>query len=184
MQNPTCPALLLRPQLHDLYTDRPQKRSLVVEASGYSMLQKRARPSCSMDMWVRLLQFVTVMLSTRRSEMDPFVRTWNAEFAGYFDTALEADSLFRHLQDHPLIDHRSLAENVMLDAIDAGAGLRRQRNVGSVICEWPQARKRVVRMVSETLGDIRERDTNATLKDRHIYVWGRSTCAQICNADD
>jgi chitinase len=123
-------------------------------------------------MWVRLLQWVAVMLSTRRAELDPFRLTWNKEFAGYFDTALNYDSLYEHLQLHPDIDPHSLAENILIGPMAAGPGLRRDRTLSSRICELPHRRKR-----SASNGDDETakgmRNNTMVLKDRHISMWGK-----------
>jgi chitinase len=174
MLNPTCPATMLYPQLHDLYTDKPAKRSLKLESSEYEVVQKRARAPCSLDMWVRLLQWVGIMLSTRRSEMDAITRVWNDIFAGHLDSALEYDNLFRYLDEHQHIDRRAFAEEILYDSMFAGPGLRRERNIGSQICQLPAHRRREVHNISQTVELITEHGNHTTLKDRHIDPWGES----------
>jgi hypothetical protein len=163
-----CPAvsLTLNPAMHDVFASKLQMRSLVVEANQFDVLKRRAQ--CSIDMWVRILQYATVMLSVRRPEMDPLVRTWNNEFAGYFDTVLEADSLFHYLQNRPSMDRHSLVEQVLYDAMNAARGLRRQRSVGSVICDMPGVRRQL-----RPTADL-SASSNATLKERFVRVFGQS----------
>lgn len=174
MENPTCPATILRPQLDDLYTDKPTKRSLEVESSKFETLRKRASRYCSIDNWVRLVQYATIMLSVNRAEMDPFRTTWDDLFAGHYDVGVHYDSLYSHLQSHPLIDPHGLVENVLYDPLDAGPGLRRERDVGAVLCEVPTRRNRAARGINKALDIITSHNINITLNARKIEAWGES----------
>lgn len=125
-----------------------------------------AEPICTTDMWVRLLQWTTVLLSTRRALNDPFLSAWNDGLAKNFDPTLKAENLYDYLQVYSSIDHRSFAENVLYNPQAAAMGIRRQRTAATILCEFPE------RHVQIRANEITRRFGNGTLNKRHVHVWG------------
>lgn len=136
MENPTCPATILEPPLHDWWKSKSvEKRDLELEAREFEVLMGRAT-DCTMDNWVRLLQWATVLFTTRDSALDVLSEVWDDEFAGYFDSGLQYDSLSDFINDFDAIDPSSLLEYVLWNPQVAGQGLRRGRHATEVFCDF------------------------------------------------
>jgi hypothetical protein len=161
---------MLYPKLHDWYSSKPVQRSLELKSVEFEVFQKKG--TCSIDMWIRLIQWITIMFSTRRTGMDAITRVWNDVFAGHFDRELEYDSLARYLDEHPNMDHRAFAEYIMYNAMDAGPRIRLMRNIGSRICQLPGHRKRDLVALEETVVLNYDAEKNASFYHRTIDPWG------------
>ncbi|KAF7551416.1 hypothetical protein G7Z17_g5035 [Cylindrodendrum hubeiense] len=135
LDNPTCPATILQPEMHDAVKEIPaERRDLAAEASEYEVLRGRAT-DCTMDNWVRLLAFAVLMFVKRESGYDGIRRIWDSDFAGAFDSEFEIQSLNDYLADFPMYEPRGLLEYILLNPQTAGAGLRRARAADAALCQ-------------------------------------------------
>lgn len=141
MENPTCPATILYPTLHDKFTAR--RRSLQVEASEYAILQGRAK-DCTLDNWVRLVRYGTLLFSVTRAGMDALAKVWDSLFADSYDTVLRYSELHGFLNRFPGYEPRSVVEYVLYNPTVAGPGIRRVTRASQVFCELPTSRKRKI----------------------------------------
>lgn len=107
MENPSCPRTILEAQLHDMFSRK--RRSLKVEAAHFNVLSGRAK-DCTLDNWVRLTQFATVLFTASRSNMGPLFKVWDEEFAGYFDVQLEHKNLLEFLHTYTAYQPRTVVE--------------------------------------------------------------------------
>lgn len=161
MENPTCPATILHPTLHDPFGDSTSetKRSLETEAREFEILQGRA-VDCTLDTWIRLLHYSTLIFSMRNQQLDPLRRIWDDEFAANYDTELEYRQLQQFLDDGvSSYEARGLLEYVLYNPTVAGRGVRRARQAVQVFCDLPsRAAKR--------------NQHGTAIKPRRIWEWG------------
>jgi chitinase len=155
MENPTCPATILFPQLHDKFV---RKRSLEFEAAEYNVLRARAK-DCTLDTWVRLLQYATLVFSVSRPGMDPLVKVWDKEFAGNYDKQLEYNSLHAFLLKYKDDDPRSVVEWVLYNPTRAGPGIRGADAASQALCRVPGSKARSI--PESTISDIDSRKIDA-----------------------
>ncbi|UKZ48214.1 hypothetical protein TrVGV298_002450 [Trichoderma virens] len=155
MENPTCPATILFPQLHDKFV---RKRSLEFEAAEYNVLRARAK-DCTLDTWVRLLQYATLVFSVSRPGMDPLVKVWDKEFAGNYDKQLEYNSLHAFLLKYKDYDPRSVVEWVLYNPTRAGPGIRGADAASQALCRVPGSKARSI--PESTISDIDSRKIDA-----------------------
>ncbi|KAH6953868.1 chitinase [Ilyonectria sp. MPI-CAGE-AT-0026] len=135
LDNPTCPATILQPEIHDAIKGSPAKRrDLKAEANEYDVLHGRAT-DCSTDNWTRLLAFAMLIFSMSDPGYDPIRRIWNSDFAGSFDSELEVQSLRDFFTDFPMYEQRGVLEYVLLNPQTAGPGLRRARGFDTAFCQ-------------------------------------------------
>ncbi|EFZ04198.1 glycoside hydrolase family 18 protein [Metarhizium robertsii ARSEF 23] len=151
MEKPTCPATILFPTVHDKFT---RKRSLKFEAAEFNVLRARAK-DCTLDTWVRLLQYTTLVFSVSRAGMDPLVKVWNKEFAGYYDKQLEYENLHAFLGNYRDYEPRSVVEWVLYNPIQAGPGIKGADAASQALCRVPGSSARSV--PESTLSDIKSR---------------------------
>lgn len=155
MENPTCPATILFPTVHDKFT---RKRSLEFEAAEFNVLRARAK-DCTLDTWVRLLQYTTLVFSVSRAGMDPLVKVWNKEFAGYYDKQLEYENLHAFLGKYRDYEPRSVVEWVLYNPTQAGPGIKGADAASQALCRVPGSSARSV--PESTLSDIKSRKVDA-----------------------
>ncbi|KAI5455806.1 chitinase [Mariannaea sp. PMI_226] len=161
LDNPTCPATILHPPLHDPYGNggAATKRSLEIESRTIEILQGRAK-DCSLDNWIRLVQFATLMFTMKDTGYDPIRTIWDDELADTFDEDLRFANLQDYLYDQvSLWEPRGLVEYVLYNPLAAGPGLRRGRRVTETFCDLPTHRRR---------GEKARTD----LHPRRIWPWG------------
>ncbi|EFY94032.1 glycoside hydrolase family 18 protein [Metarhizium robertsii ARSEF 23] len=164
MENPTCPAAILQPNLHDMFNGgMPAKRSIEMEAREYDILRGRAI-NCAMDNWIRLLSYATLMFTMNKKALDPFRKVWDSEFAASYDTALEYSALEGFFRDYPIFDTRGVIEYILYNPLVAGAGVRRARNAREVFCERSSSRR-----------SLERRDDQGPLWARRVWAWGGGT---------
>ncbi|KAG6006481.1 hypothetical protein E4U21_007025 [Claviceps maximensis] len=139
-ENPTCPATLLFPPLHDRFT---HKRSLKLEKVKSNDIMHRPGPrGCSTDTWVRLLQYATLLFSRNRASVDPLVKVWDTDFAYYHDKQLEYEQLSSFLHKYPVYEPRGVVEWVLYNPLEAGPGIRGADRASQTLCQVRRSKKR------------------------------------------
>ncbi|KAL0258443.1 hypothetical protein SLS55_005936 [Diplodia seriata] len=162
MENPTCPANILRVDMHDFYHDTPSwKRSVVTEP--LSSLYRRAT-DCTKDTWVRLIAWLVTLSSHQIAELQPFKDVYNDLFADSYDEALGWDSAIAVLDAHGY-DSRAFWEDVFISPMGAGPAMRRMQAAEEALCELPASAAAKVRTSAPA------RAGNTTLAGRHINQW-------------
>ncbi|KAK2763376.1 glycosylhydrolase family 18-9 [Colletotrichum kahawae] len=157
MENPTCPATILRPVLGDMFTN--VKRSLEFEASLTRTLQGRAT-NCEMDRYVRMIGFGVVLLTKSADLIGPLQPVYDEIFAGAFDEDLTAEKLRAYYQRNPDIDPNAFMQYVFLNPKAAGPGLRRAARASETFCVLPTTRKRdekALSVISRHPSDVAKR---------------------------
>lgn len=133
MQNPTCPATVLQPDVHDAYGGSAQKRDLVRETEEYEILRGRAT-DCTLATWYKLLTYATLIVSVTEVGFDQMRSIWNNDFAAYYDQQLEIGQIQNFLQMYPSRDTRALFEYILVNPTRAGQGLRNARGSATDFC--------------------------------------------------
>ncbi|GJC89959.1 killer toxin subunits alpha/beta [Colletotrichum liriopes] len=141
MDNPTCPATILEPTIHDAYGGAGQKRDLQSEAQQYEILQGRAT-DCTLANWEKMLAYATLMFSMSQVGFDGIRSIWNNDFAGHYDSELEFLQIQDYLFDYPWLDTRAHLEYVLLNPLSAGQGMRNARRAGTQLCRLTTTRRR------------------------------------------
>ncbi|KAK2035450.1 hypothetical protein LX32DRAFT_647515 [Colletotrichum zoysiae] len=139
MENPTCPATILRPKLGDMFTN--VKRSLEFESSRTRALEGRAT-NCEMDRYVRMIDFSVILLTKSDDLIGPLQPVYDEIFAGAFDEDIEAAKLRAHYKRNPDLDPHAFMQYVFLNPKAAGPGLRRGAQASELFCWLPTTRKR------------------------------------------
>ncbi|RYP74296.1 hypothetical protein DL771_003117 [Monosporascus sp. 5C6A] len=138
MRNPTCPAAILEPNLHDIFTSpMPGKRSLQFEAQEFDILRRQEGRDCTLRDWILLLQFATTMLRNRSPSLNPLRAVWDDEFAGGLDDQYTSESLMGFFDLYPEYDSNSWLEYVLYNPYAAGTGMRIARGASEILCELP-----------------------------------------------
>ncbi|RYP08310.1 hypothetical protein DL765_008852 [Monosporascus sp. GIB2] len=143
MENPTCPATILEPPIHDQYGGSSnRKRDLLVGAQQYDILQGRAT-DCALANWEKMLTYAALMFSMLDTGFDAVRRIWDNDFAGHYDEELQFANIQDFMYDYPWLDTRAHLEYVLLNPLSAGLGMRNTRRAGELLC-WlaPHGSKR------------------------------------------
>ncbi|KAL0940480.1 glycosylhydrolase family 18-9 [Colletotrichum truncatum] len=146
MENPTCPATILRPKLGDMFTN--VKRSLEFEASQARTLQGRAT-NCEMDRYVRMIEFAVILLTKSEDLIGSLQPVYDEIFAGAFDEDITAEKLREHYKRNPDLDPNAFMQYVFLNPKAAGPGLRRGARASELFCWLPTTSKRDENALSE-----------------------------------
>lgn len=168
--NPTCPATILEPPIHDPF----QGRSLVDEAREHDELHGRAT-DCYRSDWDMLQTMGTNMIVQRYSYMDNLVDIWDDELAGGLDEQYEIASL-RNFFDSLRYDPRGTLDTIMYNPVDGGSQLRRARDFPTVLCGIDYAAADMASVDAEL-----EQLTNKTatrrdiLDSRNVWAFGSRT---------
>ena len=140
MENPTCPATILEPPIHDQFGGvAKKKRNLVVEAIQYDILQGRAT-DCTQANWEKMITYAALMYTMRDVGFEAVRSIYNDLFAGHYDEELEFESQDEFFHDNPAIDIRAHQEYIFLNPLDAGQGMRDRRDTATELCILPSAR--------------------------------------------
>jgi chitinase len=136
MENPSCPATILVPPVHDSYKDVESKRDLISESQQHEILQGRAT-DCLLGNWERMLSYATLMFSMSQVGFDGIRSIWDNDLAGHFDNEIEVAAIKDYLYDYPWLDTRAHLEYVLLNPLSSGQGMRTARRAGSQLCHLP-----------------------------------------------
>lgn len=166
MDNPTCPATILEPDLHDRFS----KRSLPLEAREFDILRGRA-VDCTENDWILLLQFATVMLRSNSESLDPFRDVWDDDFADPLDEQFTSSSLTSFFGLFPDFDPSAWLEYILYNPQAAGSGMRRARGVATSVCEVPPRMGHARRDALER----RDQNTTSSVIPRAIWAFGGGT---------
>ncbi|KAH6608262.1 chitinase (class v) [Trichoderma cornu-damae] len=142
MENPTCPATIIEPTIHDQYGgsggDGAMKRDLVRDAQRYEIIQARAT-DCTLANWERMLSYATLMFSVSQVGFDGVRSIWDNDFAGYFDEQYLYSTLSSFFSLFPWLDRRAWLEYILLNPHTAGEGMRNVRRADSAFCRLPSS---------------------------------------------
>lgn len=141
MENPSCPATILEPTIHDAYGGAGRKRALAVESQHYEILQGRAK-DCTLANWEKMLAYAALMFTMTQVEFDGIRSIWNNDFAGHFDEEYLYPELGDFFYDYPWLDRRAHLEYILLNPRTAGQGMRNARNAGTEFCRLSNTTKR------------------------------------------
>ncbi|CAG7566318.1 unnamed protein product [Fusarium equiseti] len=138
LENPTCPATTLHPNLHDdsKYRDSFHKRDLIAESVCFEVLAGRAT-DCYEDNWHRLLGYAVLIFKAEESGIKPMWKIWDAKFARRFGQAVTAYSIVQFLKDLPKYDPYGVIERILYFPNDAASGLDGARSAATDLCRVP-----------------------------------------------
>jgi chitinase len=156
MENPTCPATILHPKVHDAYGGADAKRDLVSEAQQHEILHGRAT-DCTAANWEKLLTYAALMFSMSQVGFNSVRSIWDDDFAGHYDSELNFAQIQDYLYDYPWLDTRALLEYVLLNPFSAGGGLRMARRTGSLLCKRLGSTKRELTLGSLDAEEVTKR---------------------------
>lgn len=170
MDNPTCPATILQPDLHDMFTSpMPTKRSLQREGHEFEIVRGRA-VDCTKTDWILLLHFANVMLRSSSSSLDPFRRVWNSNFAGPLDEEYTTSALTSFFSLFPDFDPSSWLEFILYNPYAAGNGMRRARGAATSVCVVPPRGNARRDMLAQS-----NKNKTSALTPRGIWAFGGGT---------
>lgn len=151
LDQPTCPANLKIAPIDWPKDKTVVKRSLIEEASEFNTLNGRDTKDCTMDLWVKLLRYATIIYSTSNTGIDPLARVWDLTISERYQGELSYADLSDWLKHHPLLDPRAILEWILTNIQGAIKGLKRAKSAQSILCEYPTLGKRSNELALEGL---------------------------------
>jgi chitinase len=143
LNEPTCAGSLDVPPLGWPKDKTAVKRSLIEEAYEFDILNGRDTKDCTMDLWLKLLRYSTIIFTaTSTGGIDPLARVWDLTISERYQGALSYAELSDWLKDHPLLDPRAILEWILNNILGAIQGLKRAKSAQTILCEYPTLGKR------------------------------------------
>ncbi|KAL4723086.1 hypothetical protein ACLX1H_010327 [Fusarium chlamydosporum] len=124
LDNPTCPATILQPDIYDGVNEGAlKKRDLVAESMDNEMLHGRA-VDCTLKDWNRLLTRATLMFTAIGSAYQGMLKIWDNDFADPLDEEYTSSNLQGFFGDYRMYDRRATLAYILYNPHTAGRGLR------------------------------------------------------------